>query len=466
MYQPRGYFVLLIIVFSAVFLTLITALAGYIFVEKKVQLATEGREKAFDLAESGLEYYRWHLAHFATDLKDGTSGAGPYVHTLKDPEGGTVGTFSLNISGAMSCSALTDVTISATGAASAGPTYKRTLSSKYVRPSVADYSTIVNSNVWAGSDRVITGPYQSNGGVRMDATHNAQVYSGVATWTCTSDFGCGSNTAEPGVFGSGSNPGLWSYPAPTIDFNGITVDLATLKNFATSSGKYLPASGSYGWLLTMKSNGTFDAAKVTGTTQIWGYDTANGWLQERTIVSSTGAATNYAIPASCPIVFAEDNVWLQGVVSGKVTLAAANTGSGATRSIVIPGNITYAHATGDGLTAVGQQDVLISLQSPDTMEVHGIFIAQGGKFGRNYYTSSGGNAVPAGLASYVLRSHLTTVGTVVSNGRVGTKWTSGGTFVSGYANRTDTYDRALAESPPAFTPQTSTDYVFREWKEQ
>ena len=33
----RGFFTLLILVYSAVFITLISALAGYIFVEKKVE---------------------------------------------------------------------------------------------------------------------------------------------------------------------------------------------------------------------------------------------------------------------------------------------------------------------------------------------------------------------------------------------------------------------------------------------
>jgi lipoprotein-anchoring transpeptidase ErfK/SrfK len=62
------------------------------------------------------------------------------------------------------------------------------------------------------------------------------------------------------------------------------------------------------------------------------------------------------------------------------------------------------------------------------------------------------------LDQYVTRSTLNTNGTVVSNGRVGTKWTSGGTFVSGYSQRNDTYDRTLAQNPPPFTPTTSDDF--------
>lgn len=464
---PRGAFVLLILVFSAVFMTLIASLAGYIFVQKKVQLAEETKQKAANLAEAGLEYYRWHLAHFPNDLKDGTNNAGPYVHTIVDPEGGTLGTYSLSIGGTVSCGSVTDVAITSTGTATEDPKYTRTLLARYTRPSVAEFSTIVNSNVWVGGDRVITGPYHSNGGIRMDGTHNATVSSGVSSWLCTSSFGCSPSSNQNGVFGGGSPTNLWNFPAAPIDFNGISIDLAKLKGYATSTGKYLAPSGNYGYKIVFKNNGTFDAYKVTGTQLVWGYSLENGWVQERTVISTLGPGTNYAIPAACPVVFVEDNAWIEGVVSGKVTIAAADvTNSNVDRSIVIPNNITYAHATGDGLTAIGEQDVLIGLDTPDVMNINGIFIAQKGHFGRNHYVTSGTQGLPASLDPYVTRSTLNTNGTVVSNGRVGTKWTSGGTFVSGYSQRNDSYDRSLAAGPPPFTPATSDDFKFVLWQDQ
>ena len=45
------------------------------------------REKAIQLAESGIDYYRWHLAHAQTDYQDGTNAAGPYVHHVYDKDG-------------------------------------------------------------------------------------------------------------------------------------------------------------------------------------------------------------------------------------------------------------------------------------------------------------------------------------------------------------------------------------------
>lgn len=468
----RGYFTVLVLVFTSVFFVLLTALSGYIFVEKRVELAKENRSKAFQIAEAGLEYYRWHLAHWPNDLQDGTGQPGPYVHPVTDPEAGIVGYYSLDISGGTFCGKTNTVEITSTAWTVDDPTFKRTLFARYTRPTVAQYSTITNSNVWVGSDRVISGPYHSNGGIRMDGTHNADVTSGAATWSCTSSFGCSPTANQNGVFGAGAPQSLWRFPVPTVDFNGITVDLTELKGYATTSGRYFAPSGTYGYRVVFLSNGTVTVSTVTGTTQVWGYSIENGWRQERPVISSTGSATNYTISATCPVLFFEDNVWVEGVVGGKVVLTAADvTQAGVTRSMVLNNSITYASSSGNGLTAIAEGDVLVGLQVPNVMTISGVFLAQLGRFGRNHYcqddcTSTGGNqGLPSGLDQYVTRSTLTTNGTVMSNGRVGTKWTSGSSFISGFNQRFDNYDRSLAESPPPFTPVISDDYEFVRWSD-
>ncbi len=62
-------------------------------------------------------------------------------------------------------------------------------------------------------------------------------------------------------------------------------------------------------------------------------------------------------------------------------------------------------------------------------------------------------------------------GTIVSNGRVGTKW--GYTIWpqcvnswSGYNVRYNSYDRKLATDPPPLTPYVSSEYKFVEWGEK
>ena len=58
-------------------------------------------------------------------------------------------------------------------------------------------------------------------------------------------------------------------------------------------------------------------------------------------------------------------------------------------------------------------------------------------------------------------SYSTRTGTVVSNGRVGTKWTSSGNFISGFNNRVTSFDLNQVNSPPPLTPQTSDVYTLR-----
>lgn len=469
----HGYFVVLVLVFSAVFFTLISALSGYIFIEKRAQLAKENSEKALHIAEAGLEYYRWYLAHNPGDLQNGTGGPGPYQHAVNDPEGGTLGTFSLSVSGNEFCNAVSDITIESTGWTADAPTYKRTVRARYTKPSVAEFSHIVDSNVWAGDDRVISGPYHSNGGVRMDGVHNAPVTSGQETWTCfAGDFGCESTQTVNGVFGSGSNPELWDFPIPLVDFDGMTVDVNALQTYAeTQGGLYFGPtggqSGKHGYRATFNANGTVTVYKIKNTEEVWGYasDRSPKWQKERNVITDQQLQGTYTIPASCPVVFFRDKLWVDGTVSGKVVVVAADTQSPQYDiDTILNGNLTYASSgITDGMTIISERDILVGLQTPDIMDLHGIFVAQFGHFGRNHYDT---NYLPTYLDPYATRSTLNTFGTVVSRGRVGTKWVnSGGSFVSGYSQRNDSYDAGLAAAPPPFTPQISSTFTLKLWEE-
>ncbi|MES2134800.1 MAG: hypothetical protein V4449_00985 [Patescibacteria group bacterium] len=354
-------------------------------------------EKAFHIAEAGLEYYRWHFAEFPGDLQDGTASAGPYEHDVADPEtSNTIGTFSLDISGITSCGVLTSATVNSTGSMASSSTHRTTLIAEYGKPTLS----------------ASTSPAKS------DAT-------------------------------------------------AIATSLPSLKTYAQSSGVYIATSTGYGYKIVFKSNGTFDASPVTGVTEVWGYSTDDGWQQEDTIISTTGVAVNHTVPSECPVVFVEDTVWLQGTVSGKVTLVSANiTNAGVDPNIVLTGNITYAHAYDDGFTAIAEDSVLISLDSPDVMQLSGIYVASKGHFGRHRYDASGTHAVPVSLQSSVLRSTLNTFGTFASMETVDTKWLSSGAFISGYSTRTDVHDPFLGKLPPPFTPVTSNDFRFTDWRIQ
>ena len=94
------------------------------------------------------------------------------------------------------------------------------------------------------------------------------------------------------------------------------------------------------------------------------------------------------------------------------------------------------------------------------MDLNGIFIAQNGRFGINHYpkTWSGPNA-------NIEKELLTINGTIVSNGRVGTKWSSGNVWISGFNNRSSIYDPDMSFAPPPFLPTISEEFDFKGWEE-
>jgi hypothetical protein len=486
--NPRGYLTLLALVFGAIFLTVIGGLCGMLLTQNYSQNVNNARAQSFTIAEAGLEYSRWYYAHFPTSVQGSGHTYGPITTTYNDPvTGNPAGTYTESFTGNVSCGQVVSVDMTSTGQVLNGPpgsTIK--LVARDALPSVGLYSYILNSSVWAGSDRVVNGPYHSNGGIRMDGTVNAPVTSSLSSWSCTSTFGCSPTTNEPGVFGTGPNQNFWTYPSPQIDFAAIAANFSTLKSSAQSSGLYLPrvssgtsgASAGRGYHLIFNSNGTVTVYEVTNETDVPSLPVDNSsittpeadytLIQSQNLYSSTKTPSGvYTIPASCGLIFVEDNVWIEGSIPSKVTVVAANvTTSGITPDIMLPNNITYSNpSTISGLTAISANDILITPNSPQTMTLDGIFIAQGGAFGRNYYGENAEGYVTC-PNSYEPRTSLTIVGTTVSNDRTGTKWLNGcSNGDAGYQTRTDNLDQPLSTNPPPFTPDVSTVGQFVQWRE-
>lgn len=473
--SSRGSTTLLVLVFSGIFLFVLSSLSGYVLVQNRAEDATRVKAKAFAVAEAGLDYYRWHLAHFPSDLTNGTGQPGPYPVAIPDPSGGTAGTASLAITANTSCNQTTSIDIASTGTASDNPLFPQTVVGRYAQASVASYSYIVNDNVWAGADRIINGPYHSNGGVRMDGTTNAPVTSSVSSWTCTPSFGCSPNAIKPGVFGSGSNQNLWSYPTPPLDFAGIAADFTSLKTIAQSSGIYLPRyssgasnSSAYhkGYHLVFNGDGTVMVMRVSSPRRLTvipvnGADPSSDYA----LVGNETAYNTYVLPADCGLIFVEDNTWVEGTIPAKVTLVVANvTTTGVTPDAFLRGTIAYASSDGsDGFTLISSHNILITPDSPQNMTLNGVFVAQSGAFGRNYY----GNAGEGCNGTYEPRGTLTILGSTISNKRTGTQWQNGcPPGNAGYLSRIDSFDRMLANDPPPFTPVISSDYSFVDWQQR
>lgn len=462
----KGIVTTYVLVFGSIFLILLGGLLGFILLQLRQSAQKVAWNEALEVAEAGANYYQWCINN---DIEDQCQTEKDYF----DPAGNLIGRFSLQVTSTSACGQTIQKKIVSTGWANNFPTLKRKVSILYARESVAKYSYILNDNVWIGSDHEIRGPYHSNGGVRMDGENQSLVTSGKENWICTSSFGCspcpttkgcwvqGSNCVCPGVFTTtaNSNPDLFSFPVPPFDFVGITIDLAQMKNSAQTSGVYLLPSVNInpqgkGYHIKFKNNGTFEAWIVTWLSSAYAYSLEEGWHYDYFTISSEYLYRTYNIPSVCSAIFVEDNLWLEGEVKGKVVIASANLiNPNLDTSVVLPGNIDYTVLDGsDGLALIGEKNVLIGPQSPNQMEVRGIFVAQKGRFSRNHYPNN-------------FRDKLEIYGAIISNGRVGTQWVSGSQIVSGYLKRESYFDANLIYNPPVFVPYIGPDFKIVNWEE-
>jgi len=260
-----------------------------------------------------------------------------------------------------------------------------------------------------------------------------------------------------------SNPDLFDFPVPPFDFDGITIDLAEIKSITQPYPLqyYWPPVTDIdpegnGYHVKFINDGTFEVWIITELEAIWAYSLEEDWHYDYFVIPLGGEYLydTYSIDPDCSLIFIEDNLWVEGKVRGKVTIASADLiNPNEETDVVLLGDIDYTTLDGsDGLAVIGERSVLIAPDSPDIMELRGIFVAQKGHFGRNHYPGN-------------IREKLEIYGSIVSNGRVGTRWSSGGTIVSGYLKRENYFDQNLVHSPSPFVPYASPEFEILDWEE-
>jgi hypothetical protein len=462
--MKRGSISILVLVFGIVFSVTIGGLVSLSSLLWSNSQRTEVYERALYIAEAGTDYYRWHLAHAPTDFKDGTAVNGPYVHQMTDPYGNTTGTFSLTIDPPPYGSTI--VTITSTGWLNDNPSIKRTIKTRYGAPSIAKYSFLQNSNVWYGQKITIHGKVFSNGGIRMDGTHDSTVQSAKATYTCGSETGCSPSTTKPGVWGEGGPESLWQFPVPAVDFNAVALDFSTMKTAAQQTGVYLGASGAGGYHVTFNADGTYTVTKVTQTNTVKGWSVENGCENLAQIITQETLIGTYSI-AQKGLFFAEDHVWVEGVVNGKATVVAAKFPLDVNKmNIWIRDNITYLAKDGSSnLGLIAQNSIIFALDLPQDFEIDAALFAQKGNVMRHNYKYQG-----CSMKSNAVRQTLTIYGSLISNLKSYWSFGQGGAGfgsepTSGFSQREIFYDPTLYYTPPPYFPSQG-QYELINWTEQ
>ncbi len=458
--ENSGTVLVLTLIMSFVFVVAAVAIASYAIAQHKLSNQKVSWHQSLNIAEAGLNYYRWHLAHAPEDYYDGTGEAGTYTHEYHDPQGGLMGWFELVITPPSPCS--NRLSIESKAYSVKNPETDRVLEVKYGQPSLANFSFITNSDVWFGSEENLEGPVHSNGGIRQDGWNNSVMYSAKETYTCQPHHGCSSpGETKPGIWGSGGDDDLWEYPTSNIDFDMLTVDLSELKSLAETYGLFLGNKG-LGYRLNFKSDGTVDIYEVKKLERnVWYQDMDGNHERGSWDIDRQNYSQSYSLGSECDIIFVEDDVWVDGVVNGRASVVAAKLPEvpNNQRTIVINGNLTYLEKNRENsLGLIAQKDIIVPLYgAPDNLEINAVMLAQKGSVYRPYYEWY--------YWPYYIRNSITTYGTIISNKTWTWSWVDGwGSTSSGYENTETIYDPNLNYNPPPGFP-TYGDYKFLEWQE-
>lgn len=504
-----------LVIMAAVSIILVSMI-GFVVSQVRFGFNRVEREEAFHIAEAGVYFYRWYVAHetynktasgindfwqSGTALGIGTSyvadyeGLGKYKIEVEQPDPGS-----------------TIAVVKSTGWTYKMPETKRSVQVRLRRPSWSEYAVLADDFIRFGEGTEIYGKIHSNKGMRVDGHAYNLATSLIAevddpdhcegSWNwvwngCKLVQVCNHNHNEFGVHthvnappGSGVNNSFRSLEAPPssapartdifmagrefpvseVSFNGAILAMDDMRtesqepsgtniNNCTSSGCYFDSS--YPRKITLKSNGTMDVCRVSaynsssmsdgcytyGTYAITAYRRNSGGGTCGTC-SGQCAPTTYAIPDN-GIIFVDNNIWVGGTVSDrKITIAAAN--SSGTGDIYIGENsLTYTYFDGrDIIGLVAERNISVVANSQNDLTIDAALLAQSGRVGRDYYSSS------------YNRNRITINGSIATAFRYGFAYTDG----TGYTTRVLNFDNNLLYYPPPYFP-TGTDYSIDLWEE-
>jgi hypothetical protein len=465
----------IILVMMAVFFVFATSIMSWSVSERKDTLKKVRGTQALQVAETGVDYYKWHLNHDNEDFQDGhdwccdnDSGktveqcggvCGPYSQVYKDYNGESIGEFSLSIVPPSSGSTIFQ--LESTGYTYEDPAIHKTVRVRLGKMSLARFSFLSDAPIWIGEGEATVGPLHSNGGIRFDGTCNAEVSSAVEEYNGNS-ANHGFTGVKPGIWGS-DDPDVqkfWSFPEPEIDFDLFTLDMANIKSNAQSGGIYLPDNGLEGYKIIFKSNATIDVYNVKKRSQkVKFFDPETGYETEDWEGANQEVfKANYPMPSN-GVMFVEDNVWVEGVVNGRMTLAVSNFEEDPVdyARIIINNNISYLTLNGSnvlGLMAEG--DILVPRHAPQNLTINAVMLSQKSHVYRRIYKSS----------YSVVNGSVTVYGGVITNLFWTWSWIDNhGNTTDGYRYTNTIYDNNLTFSPPPYFP-TEENFEVISWEEK
>ncbi len=508
--QKKGSVLAYVLVIMSVTSILLVSILQYISSQVKYGSFNYSREESFQIAEAGINFYKWYLAKemetrtTPQDIQDfwangntiGTEytceDAGAYI---VDYEAGEVsGKYCIEVTPPDEWSTIFTVKVS--GWTNKKPEVKRTIQARFRRPSFSEYMIVGNQQFVLNDETVAHGRLHSNEGIHFNGVAYNVVSSEQETYYYPGELlGINSGT-KPGVwtkwpseynstlnsnvFRAGKQIGTdagavhWDFPSidPYINF----AKAESLKGInppttpCDANGCYFNNSGEGRHIILSGDNMTVCTADSYCTSNFC----ARGWdffyykkYSIKTYLKNSGigtcsscsgeCASTYAIPNNGAI-YVEDNIWIEGILGSssnhkRVTAIAADMSQSPGKNIFIGrNNITYSSNNGeDMLGLLAQNNIEVMRDSQNNLTINGALMAKNGRVGRDTYLLDFPNSI-------------TFFGSIVTNGKFnvgkGVIWWLDLGYQHAYLN----FDSDLLYYPPPFFP-TGVGYAMDLWEE-
>jgi len=266
------------------------------------------------------------------------------------------------------------------------------------------------------------------------------------------------------VHGSGGPTSFWRWPVSIVDFDLFSVSLAAIKEKAAQEdgtcfgdsgvdrGVCFDDSGAEGYLVKFNSGATVDIYRVDSLESRVRYRDG-GWKREAEEIRSKTLLGNYNMPDN-GLIFIEDDIWVEGTVNGKVTLAAARFPENPSEytKVRINNNVQYLARDGNhNLGLITQGDILIPRYAPSDLTVDASLLSQ---YGRGLYFRY--------YRSPSVKDNLENYGGIITYLRSGVKY--GDPVSNGYINSNYIYNNNLTFNPPPSFP-TADNFEVLSWEE-
>lgn len=478
----KGSMLVIALIVTGLFLTLTIGAISYGLMQLKLSKQKVAYSQALQIAEAGVNYYRWVLYHEHEEYCNneaclGAPDYGPYgPYSYTDSSGKNIlGYYELYIT-PPPINGSTIVTIKSIGWLNDYPNLKRMIEVKCGIPAWSSYSTLSGNDIRFGAGTEVWGPIHSNGGIRFDGLAHNLITSSLLSYndpdhSGNNEFGVHTHVLTSGGIDDDFRPleappntppvrsdvfmAGRSFPVPTISFSLLDSYASTTLGLASQKGLVIPASGvgNYGYHINMEADDDIVIKKVTSVSGNCSSDPTSRILLEQDYLTTSTPPNG--------IIFVKDNVWIDGHIDGNraTILAFKEPITGNNTDITINNSLTYTRYDGtDAIGLIAQRNINIGLYSENDLQIDAALIAKEGRVGRFAFADSDSGSCSK---AYWKRNSITINGAIATRNRYGFAWTSG----SGYAYRYLNYDNNLTFTPPPHFPTTG-EYTFISWDER